>query len=298
MPSGHYHDEDACGPRIPGRTIDDVYKERFHCDPYDTDLEKLAKLTKAEQCFYKRANVMSSYVKNPAYRMLSASDASLRRAQIDSEHIPPIKVAYAYANDCAQKLYGNNIHKQQMNDYARTVVGDYLKDALVKAYIPIIDPGCKSKCPDIFNWCDSGVRKAIPLSKAQLEEELARMPLMDTNDYTKFTRCMNNKLIEVNNVLIYSPKHQNLNRIKQQIELLLQFSTKTNAEGRELHTRNTIHQKNYAQLRQNLNTNTLNKIGNTTRSSRPYYKKLREHIYSNRLTRKNKGNRNNLISHS
>lgn len=285
-----YHDEDACGPFVDGLIVNDVYEKRFKCDPYETREEKEEKLRKAERCFYRRVDAMRHSMDE--LPLLSASNTSIRKAKIDNEHRHPIRVAYSYAKDCEHKLYGSesNSRIDAMYKYATDKVGDYLKDVLTYSCIPSNSTNCVSKCPDIFNWREFGIWKAKPLTDDQMEEELARIPFMDDHDYRMFDQCLRDRLKEVEDALKRSPKHQILKRIYEQINTFRTFLVKTNTNGRELHSRNKSHQDNYANLKKNLNSGVLNRIGNTRRASRYYYKKLRTHIHTRRADKKKKNN--------
>jgi hypothetical protein len=281
MAANSYHDEDACGRMIDGITLDDAYEARFKCDPYETRAEKENKLKKAELCFYRRVDAMSAKKTS----VLSASNASMRAVRADNGHLHPIQLAYSYAKDCAHKLYGTSYeYEKHMNEYAARTVGDFLKNALGHVCIPNNTIKCESKCPTIFDWRDYGVWKARPLTEDELENELARIPFLDAHDHRRFTACMNDRLKEVATALLRSPKHDVLKKIQEQIQTVLKFLVKTDTNGRELYSRNRAHQTNFYKLKNNLKSRELNRIGNTTRSSRPYYKTLRTHIHTRRRT--------------
>lgn len=217
--------------------------------------------------------------------VMSASNASMRAVRADNGHLRPIQLAYSYAKDCAQKLYGTSYeHEKHMNEYAARTVGDFLKNTLGRVCIANNAITCESKCPAIFDWREYGVWKARPLTEDELENELARIPLLDAHDHRRFAACMNDRLKEVETALLRSPKHDVLKKIQEQIQTVLKFLVKTDMNGRELHSRNRAHQTNFYTLKNNLRSRELTRIGNTTRSSRPYYKNLRTHIHTRRRT--------------
>lgn len=279
MAANSYHNEDACGPVIDDTKMKNEYKARFKCDPYDTRAEKEAKLKKAELCFYGRVDTMRA----KKTKVLSASNASMRAVRADTGHLRPIQLAYYYAKDCAHKLYGSEgiSRIDAMDTHARTV-GDFLKDALKYPCIPNNTIDCESTCPAIFDWRDRGVWRARALTEDELETELARIPFLDAHDHRRFTACMTDRLKEVETALLRSPRHDVLKKIQEQIQTVLKFLVKTDANGRELHSRNRAHQTNFYRLKNNLRSRELNRIGNTRRASRPYYKTLRTHIHTRR----------------
>jgi hypothetical protein len=274
-----YHKENACGPDD-AIGVTKSYSNRFYCDPKDPPEVNLEKFNKATACFIGRVNEKRKKSTNTA----GASNSN--RVKSNETHVHPIRLAYAFAKDCARTIFNNT---DEFEKSAETFVKasnvqhvkglSYLIPELRTQRLPFIpskaDPVTFiSHVPEIC-----GIK---PRSEKEFVTHLSKLPLLNKQDRNKYLfdlkkqqKCLSDKLL--------TPDHINNKKLKLAfLQINAEIEHITQLGNYMYETRNTAHESNKIRILENYGKK---EFGNSTRSATNYYKSMRNTFKKTRKLR-------------